>query len=66
MSRTIRIYNRRHRYRLFFHPYWQVCMGHCSRCKASFKAEARKRRRQLRQLYRSEIEASQNGPGNEK
>jgi hypothetical protein len=55
MTHTLRIYNRRHRYRFFYHPWKQICMGHCSRCKEQFRAEIRRRHNMIRQIAVSEV-----------
>ena len=54
MTRTRRIYNRR-RAGIFIHPYRQVCMGHCPRCRDPMVAKRR------RLAYAREVREVQDG-----
>lgn len=59
MSRTKRIYNRRPvsggYNEPIYHPYHQLCFGHCKSCKKANEKQMRKRDRFLRELLESEV-----------
>ncbi len=54
MSRTRRIYNRKE-INGFYHPYHQVCMGHCPTCKHQYTDVVRKRDKMYADILRSEL-----------
>lgn len=54
MSRTRRIYNRQE-INGYFHPYRQVCMGHCPTCKHQYTDAVRKRDQIYADILRSEL-----------
>jgi len=54
MTRTRRMYNKK-AVNGFFHPFHQVCMGHCPMCKRHFVSDVRKRDRTYAELLRSEL-----------
>lgn len=60
MTRTKRAYNRHPIGGGYsgptYHPFWQLCMGHCRICKRQHIENARRRKRREKELTRSEIE----------
>lgn len=63
MSRTRRAYNLRPLGGGYsgptFHPYHQLCMGHCRTCKRHIIKDARQRKRLLRKQFEDEIRNEQ-------